>query len=67
LICANIAALTEVVYGKINFIEPGNHHDIAEKMIKFYNWEFSKISKKEFLWKNNINQTIECYKQILWL
>ena len=66
LICSNAAALTEVVSGKINFAEPANSHDIAEKMIDFYNGKYLKISRKEFLWEDNIEQTLNCYEKVLW-
>lgn len=67
LICSDVAALTEVVYGKINFVEPGNPHDITQKMINFYNWKYQTITKKNFSWEDNINQTIDCYKKVLWI
>ncbi len=63
LICPNVAALTEVVNGKINFVEPSNPHDITEKMVDFYNGKYSKINRKEFLWEDNINQTLDCYEK----
>jgi glycosyltransferase involved in cell wall biosynthesis len=66
LICSNAAALTEVVSGKINFAEPWNPHAIAEAMIKFYNWKYQGINRKEFLWEDNINQTLDCYEKVLW-
>ena len=66
LICPNVAALTEVVSWKINFVEPSNPHDIAEKMVDFYNGKYSKIDRKEFLWEDNINQILDCYKKLLW-
>ena len=61
LICSNVAALTEVVSGKINFAEPWNPHAIAEAMINFYHWKYQEIPRKEFLWEENINQTLDCY------
>lgn len=66
LICSNAAALTEVVSGKINFAEPWNPHAIAEAMINFYNWKYQDITRREFLWEDNINQTLDCYEKILW-
>ena len=66
LICPNVAALTEVVSWKINFVEPANSHDIAEKMIDFYNWKYQDITRKEFLWEDNIKQTLDCYEKVLW-
>ena len=66
LVCSNIGALTEVVSWKINFVEPGDPKDIAEKVVDFYNWKFSNISKKEFLWDDNVDQILTCYKSLLW-
>ena len=66
LICSNAAALTEVVSGKINFAEPWNPHAIAEAMINFYNWKYQDITRREFLWEDNINQTLDCYEKVLW-
>ena len=66
LICSNAAALTEVVSGKINFAEPWNPHTIAEAMINFCNWKYQDITRREFLWEDNINQTLHCYEKVLW-
>ena len=66
LICSNAAALTEVVSWKINFAEPWNPHAIAEAMINFYNWKYQDITRKEFLWEDNINQTLDCYIKVIW-
>lgn len=66
LICSNAAALTEVVSWKINFAEPWNPQAIADAMINFYNWEYQDITRKEFLWEDNIKQTLDCYEKVLW-
>ena len=66
LICSNAAALTEVVSWKINFAEPWNPHAIAEAMINFYNWKYQDITRKEFLWDDNIKQTLDCYEKVIW-
>ena len=65
LICSNAAALTEVVSGKINFAEPWNPQAIADSMINFYHWKYQEIPRKEFLWEDNINQTLDCYEKVL--
>ena len=67
LICSNAAALTEVVSWKINFAEPWNPHAIAEAIINFYNWKYQDIPRREFLWEDNISQTLDCYEKVLWM
>ncbi len=65
LVVSNIGSLPEVVSGKINFVEPSNYKDIANKVIDFYNWKFQKINRKEFRWINNIEKTIKVYDSLL--
>ena len=66
LVVTNVASLPEVVSGKINFVEPANEIDIADKAIDFYNNKYQKIEKKEFLRSDNINQTLDIYNKISW-
>ncbi len=66
LVVSNVASLTEVVSGKINFAEPSNSSDIAKKIINFYNKKYEIIPDKKFYWKNNIKNTLDIYKEILW-
>lgn len=66
LVVTNIASLTEVVSGKINFVEPANEQDIFNKISKFYNWRYENIAEKKFYWKENIENTLDIYHQILW-
>jgi hypothetical protein len=50
----------------VNFIEPWNILDIVLKVLDFKNWKYSKISKKEFKWEENIEKTLNIYKEVLW-
>ncbi len=66
LVVSNVASLTEVVSGKINFAEPSNSDDIAQKIIDFNNKKHTTISDKKFYWDDNIKKTLYIYKEILW-
>lgn len=66
LVVPNIASLTEVVSGKINFVEPANAHDIAQKVIDFYQGKYEAIAEKKFFWKNNIRATLQVYENLIW-
>lgn len=61
----NVASLTEVVSGKINFVEPANEHDIAQKIIDFFDGKYQSIAKKKFLRKDNIEKTLVVYGNLL--
>lgn len=61
LVVSNVASLPEVVSGKVNFVEPGNSKDIAEKVIRFYEGKYESIPRKEFLWKENVEKMIVLY------
>ncbi|EKD66183.1 MAG: glycosyl transferase group 1 [uncultured bacterium (gcode 4)] len=65
LIVTNIASLPEVVSDKINFIEPSNSQDIIEAVLKFKSWVFENIWGKRFEWEDNINRTLEIYREVL--
>jgi len=58
----NVASLPEVVSGKINFIEPANEHDIAEKIIQFYEGKYESIPEKRFYRKDNVEKTLDAYR-----
>lgn len=66
LLVSNISSLSEVVSWKINFIEPWNINDIKKWVINFYNWNYTTIQKKEFLWEDNIEKTLDIYNELLW-
>ena len=66
IVTSKVAALTEVVSGKVNFAEPANSHDIANKVIDFYNWKYQDIVRKEFLWNDHVEQVLDCYNTELW-
>ncbi len=66
LVVTNVASLTEVVSGKINFIEPANEEDIAQKIIDFYKGEYKNIAEKKFLWSDNVEKILDVYSYILW-
>ncbi len=65
LVVTNVASLTEVVSGKINFVEPSNEHDIAQKIIDFYQWKYQSIAEKKFSRKDNVEKTVRIYYDIL--
>lgn len=66
LVVTNVASLTEVVSGKVNFVEPANEYDIAQKIIDFYEWKYQSISEKKFYRKDNVEKTLAIYYEILW-
>jgi len=66
LVVTNVASLTEVVSWKINFVEPANELDIAQKIIDFKNGKYDTISEKKFYWADNVEKTLSVYKNILW-
>lgn len=66
LVVTNIASLTEVVSGKINFVEPANESDIAQGIINFHNEKYETIAEKKFYWKDNIEKTLAIYKDVIW-
>jgi len=66
LIVSNIASLPEVVSWKINFIEPWSIDSIKKWVENFYNNRYIEIPKKKFRWSDNINKTLETYKDVLW-
>jgi len=65
LVVTNVASLTEVVSGKINFVEPANEHDIAQKIIDFHEWKYQTIAERKFFWEDNIKKTLDVYEEIL--
>jgi hypothetical protein len=64
LVVTNAASLPEVVSGKINFTEPGNEHDIAQKIIAFHEGKYESIPEKRFYRKDNVEKTLETYRHI---
>ena len=66
LVVTNVASLTEVVSGKINFVEPANEYDIAQKFIDFYQWKYQFISEKKFTRSDNVTKTLSIYYDVLW-
>lgn len=66
LITTEVAAIPEVASWNVNFIEVGNINDIVKKVINFKNNKFIKIEKKEFKWEDNIEKTLDIYKEALW-
>jgi len=66
IVVSNIASLPEVVSGNINFIEPWNQDDIAQKVLDFYKDKYQIIENRRFLRLNNVNQTLDIYRNILW-
>jgi glycosyltransferase involved in cell wall biosynthesis len=65
LVVTNVASLTEVVSGKVNFVEPANAGAIAEKVIDFYQGKFESISEKRFEWSENVEKTVRVYENLL--
>jgi glycosyltransferase involved in cell wall biosynthesis len=61
LVATNAAALTEVVSGNVNFAEPANSADIAQKVIDFYHGKFEVVSERKFEWSENVEKTIQIY------
>ena len=61
----NVASLTEVVSGKVNFVEPANERDIAQKIIDFFEGNYQSIAEKKFLRKDNVEKTIAIYHALL--
>jgi len=57
--------LPEVVSGKVNFVEPGNSKDIAEKVIRFYEGKYESIPEKRFYRKDNVEKTLYLYRFLL--
>lgn len=66
LIVSNIASLPEVVSWKINFVEPSNAKDIAAKAIDFHHGKYQEIANKKFLRSDNVDQTLEIYRELWW-
>jgi glycosyltransferase involved in cell wall biosynthesis len=64
LVATNAAALTEVVSGKVNFAEPANPEDIAQKVIDFYQGKYETISERRFAWSENVRKTLEVYENV---
>lgn len=65
LVVTNVASLTEVVSGKINFVEPSNARDIAQKIIDFHQGKYQAIAEKQFYWKDNVEKTLRLYQDII--
>lgn len=65
LVVTNVASLTEVVSGKVNFVEPANEQDIAQKVIDFFEWKYQSIAEKKFLWKDNVEKTLAVYRGLI--
>ncbi|HMT01231.1 MAG TPA: glycosyltransferase family 4 protein [Candidatus Absconditabacterales bacterium] len=65
LVVTNIGSLPEVVSGKINFIEPSNPVDMANKIMKFYKKEYTIIPAKKFLWNDTVEYLLETYQEIV--
>lgn len=66
LLVSSAWSLPEVVSGKINFFEPGSIQGIVEGVIKFHKGSYEEIPRKEFSWENNIDSTLDIYKEIIW-
>ncbi len=66
LVVTNVASLTEVVSGKVNFVEAANEHDIAQKIIDFHQGKYQAIAERKFFWKDTIEKTLFVYQQLLW-
>jgi glycogen synthase len=62
LVVSNVASLPEVVSGKINFVEPTNGHDIAQKIIQFHEGKYESIPEKRFFRKDNVEKTLDAYR-----
>jgi len=43
-------------------VEPGNEHDIAQKVIQFYEGKYESIPEKKFYRKDNVEKTLILYK-----
>jgi len=65
IITTNVSAIPEVASWNVNFIESWNIQDIVQKVIDFKNWKYTKIPKKEFSWEENIEKTLDVYKEML--
>lgn len=66
LIVSSVASLPEVVSGKVNFVEPGDSVDIAQKVLDFYKGKYEKIPTKKFYRKDNIEHTLVVYQNVIW-
>jgi spore coat protein SA len=65
LITTSVASIPEVVYGKINFVEPSNEHDISQKVLDFYHNKYEIITEKKFEREKCIKDTSRLYQFII--
>ncbi len=65
LITTNVASIPEVVYGKVNFVEPNNEHDISQKVVDFHHNTGKIITEKQFKRQECIKKTEEMYHKVL--
>lgn len=66
IITTNIWAIPEVASGEVIFIEPSSTESIVDAIIWSYNNQFTIIPNKQFTWSDNIQNTLNVYKEILW-
>jgi D-inositol-3-phosphate glycosyltransferase len=65
VVVSNTASLPEVVSGEYVLVKPKDPESIAEGIKKVYQKKTMKISLKKFLLKDNINNYLKIYREIL--
>ncbi|HMY80353.1 MAG TPA: glycosyltransferase family 4 protein [Candidatus Absconditabacterales bacterium] len=65
LVTTNVGSIPEVVYGKVNFVEPGNKEDITRKVVGAIKGKYQIIAPKSFLWGECIESILDVYKKVL--
>ncbi len=66
LIVSELASLPEVVSWKINYINPSDIKTIVKAFEKSFNNNYQNIAEKIFSWDENIDKTLDIYKEVLW-
>lgn len=64
LITSDISAIPEVASWNVSFVQAWNMDDISQKIIDMKNWKYQKITKKYFSWEENIEKTLDVYKDL---
>lgn len=61
LVTTNVGAVTEVVGGQVQLVEPANHRDIARGVVEIWQGEVASLPKKEFLRNDCVEKFISVY------
>ncbi len=65
LVTTNVASIPEVVYGKVQFVEPGNTQNIIEAIDNSRKWLYQEISPKKFERSTCVKHMESIYLQII--